>query len=316
MGIMRACGMICAGSLAWTLAVAAQSTSKPAPAPAAPAVKTFDTPQQAADALVTAAAAFDVAAIEALFGPHGRELVATGDSVQDKSRVDEFSARAREKTSVAVDPANANRAILIVGSNDWPMPVPIVRKNGKWSFDAAAGRIEILNRRVGSNELDAIDICRGFVEAQHEYALTKHDGAEVNQYAQRIIATPGKQDGLAWKNPDGTWGGPVGEGVARAISEGYSEKTEPYHGYFYKVLKGQGPNAPLGQMDYVIKGVMIGGFALVAAPAEYGVTGVMTFMVSNDGVVYQKDFAAESLTNFKTMERFDPDKTWTPVSGR
>jgi len=298
--------------------VAAQSTStsKPAPGPAAPAVKTFDTAQHAADALLTAAAAFDVAAIEALFGPHGRELVATGDSVQDKSRVDEFSARAREKTSVAVDPANANRAILIVGSNDWPMPVPIVKKNGKWSFDAAAGRIEILNRRVGSNELDAIDICRGFVEAQHEYALTKHDGAEVNQYAQRIIATPGKQDGLAWKNPDGTWGGPVGEGVARAISEGYSEKTEPYHGYFFKVLKGQGPAAPLGQMDYVIKGVMIGGFALVAAPAEYGVTGVMTFMVSNDGVVYQKDFAAESLTNFKTMERFDPDKTWTPVSGR
>jgi hypothetical protein len=315
---MRAFGMVCAGSLALTLAVAAQSTStsKPAPGPAAPAVKTFDTAQHAADALLTAAAAFDVSAIEALFGPQGRELVVTGDSVQDKSRLDEFSARAREKSSVAVDPANANRAILIVGSNDWPMPVPIVKKNGKWSFDAAAGRIEILNRRVGSNELDAIDICRGFVEAQHEYALTKHDGAEVNQYAQRIIATPGKQDGLAWKNPDGSWDGPVGEGVARAISEGYSEKTEPYHGYFFKVLKGQGPAAPLGQMDYVIKGVMIGGFALVAAPAEYGVTGVMTFMVSNDGVVYQKDFGDNSLTNFKTMERFDPDKTWTPVSGR
>src|SRR6185295_10296776 len=286
------------------------------PAPAAPAVKTFDTAQKAADALVAAAAAFDVSALEALFGPQGHELVVTGDSVQDKSRLDEFSARARERTKVVVSSTNPNRATLIVGSNDWPMPVPIVRKNGRWSFDAAAGRIEILNRRVGSNELDAIELCRGFVEAQHEYALTKHDGAEVNQYAQRIIATPGKQDGLAWKNPDGTWGGPVGEGVASAIAEGYSEKTEPYHGYFYKVLKGQGPAAPLGQMDFLIKGVMIGGFALVAAPAEYAVTGVKTFMVSHDGIVYEKDFGAESLTNFKTMELFNPDKTWTPVVSR
>ena len=155
---------------------------------------------------------------------------------------------------------------------------------------------EILYRTIGRNELAAIEICRGYVEAQHEYALTKHEGSSVNQYAQRIIATPGKQDGLAWQNPDGTWGGPVGENIARAIEQGYTDKALPYHGYFFKVLKGQGPAAPLGEMDFVVKGVMIGGFALVAAPAEYLVTGVKTFMVSHDGVVYEKDLGAETLS--------------------
>jgi hypothetical protein len=135
----------------------------------------------------------------------------------------------------------------------------------------------------------------------------------VNQYAQRIISTPGKEDGLAWKSPDGTWGGPVGENVARAIERGYSSRTEPYHGYFFKVLKGQGPAAPLGQMDYVVNGAMIGGFALVAFPAEYKVTGVKTFMVSNDGVVYEKDLGPNTLQAAQKIERFNPDRTWTPV---
>jgi len=157
------------------------------------------------------------------------------------------------------------------------MPVLIVKKGGKWSFDANTGRKEILYRRIGDNELNAIRICRGFVEAQHEYALVKRDGSGVNQYAQRIISTPGKQDGLAWMNPDGTWGGPVGERAARLIEQGYTSGS-PFHGYFFKVLKGQGPAAPLGQLDFVVKGVMIGGFALAAAPAEYEVTGVKTFM--------------------------------------
>jgi hypothetical protein len=211
---------------------------------------------------------------------------------------------------VEVD-AKKNRAILVVGIEDWPFPLPIVKDAEGWHFDAPAGREELLLRRVGRNELDAIQVCRGYVEAQNEYALSKKEGG-VNQYAQRIISTDGQQDGLAWKNADGTWDGPVGEKVAQAIVRGYS-RNEPYHGYFYKVLKGQGPAAPLGQLDYVIKGVMIGGFALIASPAQYRSTGVKTFMVSQDGVVYEKDLGPKTLELFQTIDRFNPDKTWTPV---
>jgi len=200
-----------------------------------------------------------------------------------------------------------------VGNEDWPFPVPLVKLGGKWYFDAKSGRQELLHRRIGSNELDAIDVCRGYVEAQHEYALQKHEGYGINQYAQRIVSTAGKQDGLAWQNSDGTWGGPIGKRIARAIEQGYTSGAEPYHGYFFKILKGQGPAAPLGQMDFVVKGVMIGGFALVAAPAEYSVTGVKTFIVSHDGVVYERDFGPASLDAFIKMERFDPDDSWKPV---
>ena len=263
-----------------------------------------------------AAEKFDVAALEAIFGPTGRDLVVTEDAVADKNRAQEFAAKARERKTVTPDPTNRNLAILSVGNDDWPLPLPIVRKGGKWLFDTAAGQQEILNRIIGANELDAIEVCRGFVEAQHEFALTKREASGVNQYAQRILSTPGKQDGLAWRNPDGSWDGPIGEAVARAIEQGYSERSEPYHGYYFKVLKGQGPAAPLGEMDFVVKGVMIGGFALVAAPAQYGVTGIQTFMVSHDGVVYEKDFGADTLNVFKTMERFNPDKTWNPVEER
>ena len=240
----------------------------------------------------------------------------TEDAVADRNRAQEFAAKARERKTVTPDATNRNLAILSVGNDDWPLPIPIVRKGGKWLFDSAAGQQEILNRIIGANELDAIVVCRGFVEAQHEFALTKREASGVNQYAQRIFSTEGKQDGLAWRNPDGSWGGPVGEAVARAIEQGYSERSEPYHGYYFKVLKGQGPAAPLGQMDFVVKGVMIGGFALVAAPAQYGVTGIQTFMVSHDGVVYEKDFGAGTLNAFKAMERFNPDKTWNPVEER
>jgi hypothetical protein len=170
-----------------------------------------------------------------------------------------------------------------------------VKLNEKWHFEAKAGSQELFYRRIGSNELDAIDICHGYVEAQYEYAYQPREGYTVNQFAQRITRTPGKQDGLAWQNADGTWGGPVGEKIARAIEQGYSPTAQPYHGYFYKILKGQGPAAPLGEMNYVVEGAMIGGFALVAAPAEYGVTGLKTFIVSNDGVVYQKDFGPATL---------------------
>src|SRR5262249_33709098 len=205
------------------------------------------------------------------------------------------------------------RAFLTVGPEDWPFPVPIVKHVGRWSFDTKAGRQEILTRRIGSNELDAIQICKGYVEAQHQYALQKREGSDVNQDAQRIISRPGKQDGLAWQNADGSWGGPIGEKVAQAIARGYSNRNEPFHGYFFKVLKGQGPAAPLGKLDFVVKGVMIGGFALVASPAQYGNTGIKSFLVSHDGVVYEKDLGPNTLTAFQQMELFNPDKTWSPV---
>src|SRR5580658_4474557 len=272
--------------------------------------KTFDTPQQAADAMILAVKNDDVPALLEIFGPAGKDFVSTGDDVQDKNSRAEFAALAQEKMSVEIDPHNPNRAILSVGNEDWPTPVPIVKQAGKWHFDSRAGRTEILDRRIGGNELDAISICRGFVEAQKEYAEEVHDNSGVNQYAQLIISTPGKQDGLAWKNPDGSWGGPVGEGAAKALVEGYGDKGKPFHGYYFKLLKGQGPSAPLGQLDYVIEGAMIGGFALVAVPAHYQVTGVMTFMVSYDGVVYQQDLGRDSVSIVQKMELYNPDKSW------
>ena len=282
-------------------------------ASAAAGPKKFDTPQQAADALVDAAQRFDEVALVQIFGPNGEDVVFSGETVQDRQRASDFVAEAGEKKSVSVDPRRGNRAFLLVGKEDWPFPVPLVKLGDKWFFDAKAGRREMLYRRIGANELDAINICHGYVDAQNEYALQKRDGYDVNQYAQRVISTPGKQDGLAWKNSDGTWGGPVGEKIAQAIEQGYTSRSEPYHGYFFKVLKGQGPAAPMGQMDFVVKGLMIGGFALVAAPAEYGITGVKTFIVSYDGVVFQKDFGPATVDEFAKMERFNPDKSWTPV---
>ena len=274
------------------------------------AQKGFETAQQAADALIQAAEAFDVSALKEILGPGSEDLVASEDAVQDKNRAAEFVAKAKEKHSVEADAKNANSSTLVIGNEDWPLPIPIVKRKAKWYFDTKAGREEILLRRIGANELDVIEICLGYVDAQKEYAEQKHDGSTVNQYAQKIISTPGKQDGLAWKNPDGTWGGPVGETVAEALEQGYSDKSKPFHGYYFKVLKGQGPAAPLGEIDFVVGGAMIGGFALAAAPAEYGVTGVQTFIISHNGIVYQKDLGPETLKEFKSMERYNPDKTW------
>jgi hypothetical protein len=309
-------GAVASACLWATIASAQQPAVTKGQAAITPAssIKSFDTPQQAADVLIDAAEKFDVVALGQIFGPGGEDIVFSGEYAQDRQHAANFVAEAHEKNRVSVDPKSSTRAFLLVGNEDWPFPVPIVKRANKWSFDAKAGRQELLYRRVGANELDAIAICHGYVEAQHEYALQPHEGYDVNQYAQRIISTPGKQDGLAWQNADSTWGGPIGEKIARAIEEGYTSRSEPYHGYFFKILKGQGPAAPLGAMDFVVKGVMIGGFALVAAPTEYGVTGVRTFIVSHDGVVYEKDFGPKALGEFEKMESFNPDKSWTPVS--
>ncbi|HKX30863.1 MAG TPA: DUF2950 domain-containing protein [Blastocatellia bacterium] len=304
-------------SLACLLSLGAPTNSRQqTPGGAAVGIRTFATPEQAVDALIDAAAKFDVTALESLFGPDGREIINTGEPVRDREQALAFAAQAREKRSLEVDPRDPRRAFLSVGREDWPFPVPLVKRRGQWSFDARAGRQEILYRRIGRNELDVIQICRGYVEAQHEYALTKRDGSGVNQYAQRIISQPGRQDGLAWQNADGTWGGPVGENVARAVDRGYRLGADPFHGYYFKVLKGQGPAAPLGRLDFVVKGAMIGGFALIAFPAQYRITGVKTFMVSHDGVVYQKDLGSKTPEIAGSTERYNPDQTWSPVPGQ
>jgi hypothetical protein len=280
----------------------------------APRARGFDTPQQGAEALVEAAEKFDLVLLMSIFGPDGNDIVLSGELAQDRKHAADFAAEARKKMSVSVEPKSGTRAFLLVGDEDWPFPVPLVKTGGRWRFDSQAGRQELLYRRIGANGLDAIEVCRGYVEAQHEYAVQQRTVNDVNQYAQRIVSTSGKQDGLAWQQADGTWGGPIGQNIAKAIEQGYSSSSDPYHGYFFKILKGQGPAAPHGEMDFVVKGVMIGGFALVAAPAVYNVTGVRTFIVSHDGVVYEKDLGPNTLAEFKAMERFDPDKSWTPVS--
>jgi len=303
---------LCLGA---ALAMVLSPVSAGAQAATAPAVvkqRTFATPEAAAWALILAAEQYDVPALTEILGPDGVDLVVTADQVLDRNLAASFVAAARQQTRVVRDPGK-KLATLTIGSEDWPVAIPIVEKNGRWRFDTVAGRQEILYRRIGTNELDAIEICRGYVEAQQEYASEKRGGAMLNQYAQRMISTPGKQDGLAWKAPDGTWQGPVGEVVAGFISEGYTDRYEPFHGYYFKVLKSQGPAAPMGQMDFVVGGAMIGGFALVAAPADYRVSGVKTFIVSHDGVVYEKDLGPKTLDLFRAMKRYNPDSTWKPV---
>ena len=299
--------------LASLCALAAVFGSAGAQAPAATGPQEFDTPQQAADAIVAAADKFDVAAIKKILGAGNDDVVLGGEAAQDRQLAAQFAARAHEKMVVSIDPRTKERAILLIGKEDWPFAVPIVKRGQRWSFDAEAGRTELVNRLIGGNELDAIALCHGYVEAQYDYAFSKRQGYQVAQYAQHIIATPGKQDGLAWRNSDGTWGGPVGENVARAIQHGYTNKAKPYHGYYFKILKGQGPAAPHGASSFGVKGLMIGGFALVAAPAEYGHTGVKTFIVSQDGIVYEKDLGPDTLAKFGKMTLYDPDKSWSPV---
>ena len=302
--VLSACVMVCFWCL-FSTAMAAQTQSA---APVAP--KAFETPQQASEALITAASAYDVPELMSIFGPDGEEFVSGGDPVQDKNNAIAFATEARAKSSIAIEPSKPNRAAIIVGEEEWPLPVPLIKKNGKWHFDAKAGRQDILFRRIGANELDAITVCHGYVEAQREYAMEIHDNSDINQYAQKIFSTPGKHDGLYWKNADGSSGGPIGEAVAKALEEGYTTGKSGFHGYYFKILKGQGPAAPFGKIDYVLEGVMIGGFALAAVPAEYRVTGVKTFIVNDDGIVYQKDLGPNSLNIVKNMELYNPDSTW------
>lgn len=286
-----------------------------AAAPATKPHKGFPDSKAAAEALIAAAEAFDQAALREILGPGAEALINTGEPVKDREAAQAIAREARAKLRLDADPKHPERITLVVGNGEWPLPMPLVQKGGQWRFDGKAGLREVLQRRIGWNELDAIQICHGFVEAQQAYARMKGEEGGPNQYAQRILSSPGKQDGLAWQLPDGSWGGPVGPNVARAIAQGYAPGATPYHGYYFKALKGQGPAAPMGELDFVVKGLAIGGFALVAAPAEYGVTGVKSFLVSHDGIVYEQDLGKEGLKRFKAMERYNPDKGWKAVEG-
>jgi len=278
-----------------------------------PAPRSFSSPRQAAEALVAAASNQDVPALIAIFGAEGSALVNSGDEIQDKSDRARFAELAHEKQDVVIDPKNRQLATVVVGNDAWPFPVPLAEKGAKWSFATKRGLTEVLDRRIGSNELDAIEICRGYVEAQKEYAEKDRNGDEVPEYAQKVISTAGKRDGLVWRNPDGSLGGPIAQVIAEAIAEGYSDKSKLYHGYHFRILKRQGPHAPLGAMDYVIKGKMIGGFALLAWPAEYAVSGVKTFVVGYDSVVYEKDLGPHTANVVAKIDRYDPDKSWKAV---
>ncbi len=290
---------------AWFAASSARAAGKPA------VQRTFDSPQQAAEALVQAAAADDIPALLAILGPEGKPIVSSGDPVRDKNDLAKFAERAHEKMEVSFDISDPRQATLIVGSGDWPMPVPLVEENGKWRFNAKEGRQEILARRIGGNELDAIALLRGYVEAQRDYASEQHDGSGMNQYAQKWISTAGKHDGLSWRNPDGSVGGPIGDEIAKALAAGYTKKGEPYNGYYFRTLTAQGPAARLGARNYIVNGMMIGGFGAVAWPATYGVTGVKSFMVNNDGVVYEKDLGPDTAKTAPKIKNFNPDKGWT-----
>jgi hypothetical protein len=270
--------------------------------------KTFSQPEEARDALLQAAAT-SLDAMKTLFGSASNDILRTGDDVQDKLLLAEFNRRAAARTQLEVDPINPNRITVIIGEEEWPFAVPLVRKNGKWFFDAQDGKAEIRRRTIGGNELTAIEICRGYVEAQQIYAEADRTGQGINQYARKIVSAQGKQDGLYWPGEDS----PVAQRFAQAAAEGYptpTSKPQAYHGYFYRILLTQGPDAVDGERDYVVHGLMIGGFALVAWPAEYGVSGIMTFIVNQDGVVYQKDLGTQTGVLAKAMTKFNPDKSW------
>ncbi|HUC66075.1 MAG TPA: DUF2950 domain-containing protein [Stellaceae bacterium] len=275
----------------------------------------FATPEQAVDALVAATRADSTAELLTVLGPGSRTLISSGDAVAD--------AEARRKFVSAYETANQimresdDRAILAVGKDGWTFPFPIVKQGETWAFDASAGAEEILDRRIGANELSAIQVCRAYVDAQRDYAARDPEHSGLLSYAQKFKSSPGRHDGLYWPAAAGEKDSPLGPLVAQARAAGYGAKPvkgrTPYHGYYYRILTGQGPAAKGGAYSYIVKGHMIAGFALVAFPAQYGVSGVMTFIVNNDGVVYEQDLGPDTAERAETMKLFNPDSSWTPA---
>ena len=276
--------------------------------------KTFATPSEAVQALVKAAEDGSQEEMIAVLGDDGKELVYSGDPVQDKKGMQGFVKA--YKTKHAIVKQDEQTRVLQVGANGWEMPIPIVNDGGKWRFDTAAGKEELLYRRIGHNELGAIAACRGYIDAQKDYAAVGHDGLPAGLYAQRFRSTPGKQDGLYWETAEDEPASPAGPLLAQASAEGYSSdvKGQPYHGYFYRVLKAQGAAAEGGAKSYTVDGQLSGGVAMVAFPAEYKISGVMTFIINQNGVVYQKDLGGNTTEVAKAMTEYNPDGTWKKVT--
>jgi hypothetical protein len=271
----------------------------------------FKTPEAAVDALVAAAKTGDTKAIVRVFGPQGKAIVSSGDPVADKNTREKFVAAYDAKHDIERE--GDGTQTLIIGDDNFPFPIPLINKGGEWQFDTQAGFDEILRRRIGRNELAAVRVSLAYVQAQNEYASLDPGGLGQHVYAQRIISRPGKKDGLYWPTAAGETPSPLGELAAQASAEGYKAgaKPIPYHGYYYRILKRQGPSAPGGAYDYLVKGKMNGGFALLAYPAEYGNSGIMTFMVNQDGIVYQKDLGPRTAKLARRIHSFSPDQTWT-----
>ena len=273
--------------------------------------KAFGSPEEAVKALAEAVQAGDMKGMMAILGPDGEGIISSGDEVADKNTRERFVKVYQEKVDFVKE--REGRVSVIMGNDHWPFPIPIVKKGEGWVFDTKAGREEVLNRRIGRNELNAIRVCQGYVEAQREYAGTDRERDGIIQYAQKIWSDPERRNGLYWEAGDGEMPSPMGPYVAEAAEKGYAKKGDkraPYHGYFYKILKAQGANAPGGAYQYVINGHMVAGFALVAWPAEYGVSGVMTFVVNQNGMVYEKDLGPKTEASAKAMTLYNPDRTW------
>jgi Protein of unknown function (DUF2950) len=273
----------------------------------------FSSPEAAVDALVAAARSADAKGILKVLGPEGKPIVSSGDPVADSNVRRDFVSAYDAKHAIEME--GDGTQTLFIGDDDWPFPIPLVNKAGQWQFDTAAGLDEILRRRVGRNELSAIQVCLAYVQAQNEYSSL--DPADLGRgvYAQRILSRPGKKDGLYWPSAEGEEPSPLGDLAAQAAAEGYKPGSTPipYHGYYYRILTRQGATAPGGAYDYLVKGKMIGGFALIAHPAEYGNSGIMTFMVNQDGTVFQKDLGANTARLVGEINSFSPDGTWTKV---
>ena len=274
--------------------------------------KAFATPEEAVKELIAAVKAGDAKAMQAILGPGSREIVSSGDAAADKAGRERFAKSFDEANKL--DKAGDTKAVLSIGKDAWPFPVPVVKDAAGWRFDAKAGKEEILNRRIGRNELSVIQALQAYVDAQREYYLRNPAGDKLLQYAQKIASTQGKRDGLYFPTKAGEKPSPLGPLVDSARAEGYKKgeggKPVPFHGYHFRILKGQGADAKGGAYDYVASGKMIGGFAMIAWPATYDNSGVMTFMVNHDGVVYEKDLGPETAAAVQKIAKFNPDKTW------
>ena len=292
--------------------------SVPAIAAPAPAQLLFSSPEEAVKALTAAVNVKGHEALNQIFGPSGKDL-RSGDEVQDATELAEFSKYLAEKTDLVKE--SDSKVILHIGNENWPFPVPIVKQNDKWFFDTEAGKEETLNRRIGENELTAILVCRTYVKAQREYVLKDWDGDGIFAYAQKLRSDKDRRNGLFWRSAHGEVLSPLGELVAQAWHEGYKKnraifkeaEPSPFHGYYFKMLTGQGKNVPGGSYNYIINGNMVGGFALVAFPSNWGKSGVMTFVVNQQGKVYEKNLGADTAKSIQKMKLYNPDKTWAPA---